>query len=454
MPAINENIYKAYDIRGIYPKDIDAATAEAIGEAYGRFIGSGSRIVVGRDVRLSSKELEEHMLKGLGRAGMMAVNIGIVPTPLVYFAIRHYGLDGGLMVTASHNPPEWNGFKLYGKGGEVIGQGTGMERIRELAAHVGSDEGSVKIVDKVDETLKAYRAFLLSKTSIIRRVRAMVDPGSGSYSGLAGRIMAEAGIEVSPINDIPDGRFTARSPEPKAESLTEIRKRVPETGMDFGVAFDADGDRAIFVDEKGSVIRGDIAFALFVRNYLKAGEKGVYDISCSDAVEEEIRRAGGMPVLTRPGRAFLLAKMMEENASIGGEISGHLYFSDVDFADDALFAALKMAELISHRGIALSQLVSELPAYEGAVLELDAEDAYKFDAIKAARSELEESGMRLITIDGVKAISDYGWFILRASNTSPKVRLIAESKTREGLERLVAYAKEVFGRAYSGVSKA
>ncbi len=446
-------IFKAYDIRGVYPGDIDGSAAEAIGKAYGRFIGSGS-IAVARDVRLSSGELMQHMLKGLKNAGIKTIDIGIVPTPVTYFAIRHYGLDGGIVVTASHNPPEWNGFKLYRKGGEIIGMGTGMERIMELAGHdsdmqTGGATEAQEAIDKSSETIEAYRGFLLTKVHVARRVKAVVDPGNGSYSGLAGRILSEAGVDVHPINNVPDGRFPARSPEPKPETLSGIMKGVVEQGADFGVAFDADGDRAIFIDEKGDVIRGDIAAALFIRNYLKAGEKAVYDVSCSDAVEEEIRRSGGIPLLTRVGRAFLLAKMMEENASIGGEISGHLYFSSVDFADDALFAALKMAELISISGRSLSQLVSELPRYEGSVLELDAEDRYKARIIDIVKSELEKSGMRLITIDGVKAIADYGWFILRASNTTPKIRLIAESKTAEGLKMLLDYAKGLYVRAYA-----
>ncbi len=451
---IDEKLFKAYDIRGIYPAQINNEFARVIGEAFGKYMGRGKKVAIGLDVRLSGKALMASMLEGIASTGVEVNDLGMAPTPFIYFAIIKYGLDGGMIVTASHNPKEWNGFKLYGSHGSVIGLGSGLERVMELAKKAegkGSIE-SLKTKDLRADAMSAYRSFLLGSAHIKGRLSIGIDPGNGSYSGLASSVLREVGLEVTAINDTPDGSFPSRSPEPKPESIGQLVDTVKSKGLDFGVAFDADGDRAIFVDEKGNVLRGDISFALFVRHILKRGESCVYEVSCSKLVEDEIAACGGKPIISRVGRAFILNRMMDEKASLGGETSGHTYFSEANNADDALFAAIKMAWILSSSGTSLSELVSEMPRYETSVRELDVDEEVKFRTIDILRKRLEESGYRIVTLDGVKVMRDDGWFILRASNTSPKIRLIAESDNKEGLEAVLDYAMVQFNTAYADAS--
>lgn len=445
---LGENIFKAYDVRGVYPKDLDETTAEALGCSFGEYIGNGKTIVLSRDVRLSSDSLREGMLKGLSSSDPKIVDIGVAPTPVVSFVIKHHGFDGGVMITASHNPKEWNGFKFYKKKGEPLSMESGLQIIKNTVEKGKQCKGkTIKIKDTSRKTIEEYERFLLDKINIGKKVRMVVDPGNGSYCSIAKRILEKAGIEVIAINNTPNGEFPARSPEPKEESLGGLRKMVIESKTDFGVGFDADGDRGIFVDGKGRVLRGDFALALFVRNLLKKGEKAVYTVSCSNVVEEQIVKAGGIPIMTKVGRTFIGESVEREKAVIGGEIAGHTFFSEIYNIDDPLFATLKMAELIANKGKTLAQLFDEIPRYETVDIELGIEDNLKFGTIDEVRKILTGKGYKIITLDGVKAIVDGGLFILRASNTTPVIRLVAEAKNKKDLDKIVKLAREVFKEA-------
>ncbi len=452
---LGDGIFKAYDIRGIYPGEIDESTADLVGQSFGAYIGKGKTVGISRDVRTSGASLYGSMAKGLAASGVSLIGLGVTPTPLMYFAVRHYGLDGGIIITASHNPPEWNGFKLYGKMGAAIGTDSGLAAVRDGARPMSPLATSTPmpyIEDRSAAAALAYERFLLNMASPLKGLRIGVDPGSGSYSGMAARVLRKAGAEVFAINDIPDGRFPFRPPEPKPEFLSDLRELVTSRGLDFGVAFDADGDRGIFVDGKGRVLRGDLAFAVFVRNLLKKGEKAVFEVSCTDAVGEEVLRAGGIPVTVRVGRTYMLESMAREKAAMGGEISGHTYFSEAFCGDDALMAGLKMAELVSKSKKSLADMLDEITPYENAAAELDVSDSLKFAVIEALKEKLSRSN-KVVTIDGAKVITPKGWFILRASNTSPKIRLIAEARSRKDLEDLLGYARQEFGDALASLSK-
>ncbi len=451
---LGDEIFKAYDIRGIYPAEIDESTAELVGQSFGTYLGNGKSVGISRDVRTSGASLYESMAKGLSASGVKLIGLGITPTPLMYFAVRHYGLDGGVIITASHNPSEWNGFKLYGKMSAAIGMDSGLAAIRDGARSASALAVPTQmpyIEDRSASASLAYERFLLNTVHLRKGLRIGVDPGSGSYSGMAARVLRKAGAEVFAINDIPDGRFPFRPPEPKPESLSGLRELVTSRSLDFGVAFDADGDRGIFVDGKGRVLRGDLAFAVFVRNLLKRGEKAVFEVSCTDAVGEEVLRAGGIPVMTRVGRTYMLESMAKEKAAMGGEISGHTYFSEAFCGDDALMAALKMADLVSKSGKGLSDLLDEITPYENAAMELDVAEKLKFRVIEALKERLSRSN-KVVTIDGVKVITQNGWFILRASNTTPKIRLIAEARSAKDLEGILKYARQEFGAAISSLA--
>ncbi len=439
---IYNRIFKAYDIRGKYPTEINKDFAVVLGNGFGSFVGAGKKVVVGRDVRSSSKELSDSLISGLNEAGVDAIDIGIVPTPIVYFAISKYMLDGGVIVTASHNPKEWNGFIVCNGEPQVIGMGLGLEKILELIKRKDfSLNGGGSSEDYSSKALEDYESFLKGKANVKKKMKIGIDPGNGACSEVAKRMLSGVGIECHAINDIADGEFSKRPPEPKPEYLSEIKELVVINNLDFGVAYDGDGDRAIFIDNNGNVLRGEIPIAVFAKNYIRSGEKGVYEVSCSNVVEEMIKLNGGIPLLSRVGHSFIIKKMREESAKFGGEISGHIYFDETNYVDDAIFATVKMAELLSESDRKFSDVIKELPRYLTLTKEFEVDDGIKYLLIEMLKSSFEGSGYRIITIDGVKAVSDKGWFIIRASNTTPIVRLTAESKNKEILDAIVDFAE-------------
>ncbi len=446
---LNEQVFRAYDIRGIYPRDIDEEFAEGIGHAFGRFIGKGKRVLVGRDVRISSPSLSERLVRGILDEGLGIVYAGIIPTPLLYFAISRYGLDGGITVSASHNPPEWNGFKVCRDNAYVIGLGSGLETMREMMNKGGFGKADVsgKMVDNSASIMKDYLDFISGMVGPLNGLKVGVDPGNGAYSGTGSSTFARKGADVHPLNDVPDGTFPSRSPEPTPSSIAGLVRLVKSEGLDLGVAFDGDGDRVLFVTEKGDVIEGDVALALLVRAYLKPGQKVVYEPSCSTVVEDEIREMKGVPLLTKVGHSHFKSAMKTQGAAMGGEISGHMYFSETYGAEDGLFAGLKVADMLIRSGRKFSQLVDELPKYSKVFVEVDADDKIKYAAVERAKEKLSKEGYRIVDVDGVKAYTDDGWLLIRPSNTTPKIKMTAEAKDRKRAEQLIQIAKEGIGRA-------
>jgi len=450
---IKENIFRAYDIRGIYPSEINENVSELIGKGFGTFIGGpGKKLAVGRDVRLSSESLSTSLINGLTSVGVDVLDLGVVPTPIVYFAISHWNLDGGVVVSASHNPPEWNGFKLCREKARLVGSGLGLEEVKKLIQNKNfklSKKGNV--VNRRDDILREYKAFIFNKVTLKRSFKVGIDPGNGSCSCIAKEILEKFGLNIKAINDTPDGKFPSRSPEPTEESVSALKELVVKENLDFGVAFDGDCDRALFVDEKGNTLRGDIVLALFIRYFLKCGEKVVYEVSCTTAVEDEIKSKGGIPILTRVGHSFILDKMISEKAKFGGEISSHLYFGDIYGLDDAIFSVLKVAELLSLRDASLSQLVNELPKYETYRENFEIPDEYKFKVIEGIKEKLQKEGYNVITIDGAKVVEKEGWFILRASNTLPQIKLTVEARNKESLQELTKFATEILFEVYKNI---
>ncbi len=432
---IKDSIFRSYDIRGIYPSDIDESLAELVGRSFGELIGEGRKVLVGMDVRVSSKGLAERLVDGILSEGLDIVFAGVIPTPLLYFAISRYKLDGGITVSASHNPPEWNGFKICRKDAYVIGLGTGLEEMREMIKRDGfADRGRGSMEDRSTDIVRDYIEALSGKIGPLEGLKVGIDPGNGAYSGLATGIFRRKGAMVKAINDIPDGRFPSRSPEPNPHTIGELVALVKSEGLDLGIAFDGDGDRVLFVTEKGDVIGGDTALALLVKGYLKSGEKVVYEPSCSSVIEDEIKAAGGIPLLSKVGHSHFKERMKKENARFGGEISGHMYFQETYGADDGLFSALKMSELLCVSRSSLSSLVERLPKYVKVYEEFESDDKKKFGIIDAMAKSLSGKGYRIIDVDGVKIVTEDGWLLARASNTGPKIRMAAEAKT-EGRAR-------------------
>jgi phosphomannomutase/phosphoglucomutase len=444
---MREEIFRAYDVRGVYGRDFAEEDAKLIGLAFATYLGGeGKRISVGWDVRKSSRSLASALIDGLSLTGATVLSLGLVPTPIVYFAVANWNLDGGVVVTSSHNPPEWNGFKLCRENALLCGWGTGLEEVKKIIDSKMFRYSAFKgrVEEAGERILEEYENYLLdSFKGRIGRLKVLIDPGNGSCSVIGKKILQKSGLTVESMNDYPDGGFPSRSPEPTEESLSALRKMVKDGGYDFGVGYDGDGDRALFVDDEGNVIRGDVVLALFVKHFLrdKPGEKIVYEVSCSKLVEEVSRENRVVPVMSRVGHTFILGKMVSEKAFFGGEISSHLYFGEIYGLDDAIFATLKVAQLLTLTGRKLSELVSELPKYEFLRKDYGVPDKVKFMVVNDLARVFEKEGRKTITIDGVRVELEDGWFILRASNTLPQVKLAAEARSRQALEEIVRYAE-------------
>lgn len=443
---INEKIFRAGSVRGVYGRDLDEEVAERMGKAFGTFVGFGKKVVVGRDARNSGTVLKRGVIAGLVSVGCDVVDIGTVTTPMFNFTIAHKGFDAGICVTASHNPAEWNGFKLAREHGMLCGEGTGMEQIKQLFIenkfNSHTDEGTVEELDVYPE----YKEFVLSKVKPKKRLNIVIDPGNGVGGYFVEDLFKSAGHSVFVINGKPDGSFPSRPSDPVEENVSELKREVVSRGADMGIAFDGDADRIALIDDKGRYVpSGNITIPLISEHYLQKhkGAKIVFDVCCSSGVEELVSKMGGKPVISRIGQAFIVNRMSDEGAVFGGEYSNHLNFSDMYFFDDAVFGGLKISEIVSSKGKNFSQLVDEIPRYPASkVLEIPCNDDTKFAIVSAIAEKLKKD-YRLIDIDGIKAYDkDNNWMLIRASNTLPVIKINSEGKTEEKMRFLFELAKK------------
>jgi phosphoglucosamine mutase len=447
MVQKSPHIFRAYDIRGVYGKDLDEKTAESLGRSFGTYIGKGKKVAVSRDYRVSGEKLKKSFILGLISTGCNVVDIGIVTTPMMYFAVKKYNLDGGVQITASHNPPEWNGFKMTKEDGILCSQGFGMEEIRDIfMKEKFVSTGAIGEVSSIDIS-RDYTDFVLSKVKSTRKLKIVLDPGNGAACGIAEDVFRKAGHDVVVINGVPDGNFPARPSEPLEENVTKLKQKVVEVGADMGIAFDGDADRSAFVDNLGRFVwSGNFMIPIFSQHYLPKNKnaKIVFDICCSSYVEEFIKSKGGVPIASRVGHSFVMNKMLEENAIFGGEYSNHLYFSEVFGFDDALFGGLKMAEIVSSDG-PFSEIVNGISSYPASkVSEIHCADDKKFDIVARIGKRLQNEGYKILDIDGVKAFDkDGNWVLIRASNTAPMIKVNSEAKTKERMQELFDYGNRV-----------
>jgi len=442
---ISEHIFRAYDIRGIYGKDLTANIAEQIAKGFGTYLGGvGKNLAVGRDVRLSGEELEKAVIRGLVSVGCNVMDLGLVTTPILYWSIAHLKRDGGVMVTASHNPPEWNGFKLCREKGLIVGQGFGMEELKAIIKRKKFSEPASTGKSHTYNILNEYSRFILNKIRLDRKLKVVLDTGNGASGIIAPKLFRQLGCKVKVLHEELDGRFPSRSPEPTPEALQPLRAEVKKTGADFGVGYDGDGDRSVFVDDKGRILTGDIVSIIFTKAFVqKAGNKVVYDVSCSLAVEESIKASGGIPVVEKVGRPFMMERVLREKAVFGGERSGHFYFSDIYGIDDGTYASLKMAEIISKSSEPLSKMIGAIPKYYSSTVNMACPDEHKFKVTEKTKTFFKKLGYKIIQIDGVKAYDEEGWVLMRPSNTEPLIRIFVEGKTKQKHGQLLSLAKKV-----------
>jgi len=441
---MSQSIFRAYDIRGRYPVEIDESVAYRIGLAFANMLGKSGRVVVGRDVRVSGSRLAKAVAAGLSDGGLDVKDAGVVPTPVLYLGVVELGFNGGIQVTASHNPPEWNGFKLVTGDGETVSEARGMDVIRRLFNEARSRAPREEEPERID-LAPHYIERVKSLVRLRRRVKIVVDFSNGAGCVIGPRLLRELGCELIPLNAEPDGSFPAHPPEPRPDTLQELVGVLREWGADLGAGLDGDADRSLFVDDLGRFLEGDLSLAVLLHGLEKRG-KVVYDVSSSSVVEDVAVRLGFEPVLSRTGRAFMLRRVREVKALIGAEKSNHIYFSELHGFDDGLYAVAKMAELVSSLSTPLSRLVDSLPKYyASSIRAVEVPDELKWRVVESVAGRLKARTQRLVEIDGVKAYLEDGWILVRPSNTMPQVKYTAESRTEAGLERLIRLVEELLG---------
>ena len=448
---MNPQIFREYDIRGIADRDLTDETIRAIGRGFGQRMRERgqSRVAVGRDVRLSSARIRSALIEGLRDQGANVVDVGVVPTPALYFAVVTMKTDAGVMVTGSHNPIEYNGLKLSDGIQSLHGPDIQELRGRAESAGVQGARGSVEEAS-VDD---AYLADLVARVGSVGPIRVVCDPGNGAASILGPKFLRAIGCRVDAIFDEPDGRFPNHLPDPTVPALmAALMKRVPETSSDVGIGFDGDADRVGAVDEKGRLLFGDQVLALYAADVLakRPGSPVVFEVKCSQGLVEWVEQKGGKPIMWKAGHSLIKAKMRETHAPLGGEMSGHMFFADEFYGyDDALYAAGRLLRILAGSGgKPLSALVDALPQAKYVAtpeIRLDCTDASKFDIVNKVR-EYYRARHEVLDVDGVRVQFGDGWGLVRASNTQPALVVRFEARSPERLQAISRDVYEVLAR--------
>lgn len=429
-------IFRAYDIRGIFGDDLTEGISEDIGKAFGTHISKGT-IAVGMDNRLSSGKLKEALINGILSTGVNVIDIGMVPTPLLYFSIHRLELEGGIMITGSHNPPQYNGFKLCDGTDTLYGP-----QIKELGDMVKAgkfNEGAGEVTAR--DMIADYIEYVTQNIKLNRSLKVVIDAGNGVAGLVAPKLYKKLGMDVVELYCEPDGNFPNHEADPTVdENLEDLIKKVKAEGADFGVGFDGDGDRAGFVTDEGEIVRGDQALILYSREILsrKPGSKIIFEVKCSQALSEDIKSHGGVPIMYRTGHSFIKKKIKEEGAEAAGEMSGHFFFADRYMGfDDGIYAGARMAEMLAKSSEKMSDIISTIPHYHSTPeIRIDCPDDQKFDIVDKVTKSFEKMNLDVITVDGARVTWPDGWGLVRASNTTPKLILRFEAKTPERLTEI------------------
>ncbi|MFO0773165.1 MAG: phosphomannomutase/phosphoglucomutase [Nitrospiraceae bacterium] len=462
-------IFREYDIRGVVGDDLTEDIAEQIGRGYATLArAQGAKTVsVGRDGRLSSPALHARLLKGLTAGGLDVVDIGICPTPLVYFSLFTLPVDGGIMITGSHNAAEYNGFKMCI--GKTAIYGDSIQQVRMTIERGAFSSGAGRVSEHA--IIPDYLAYLKEHFKHVdaRHLRVVVDAGNGAASLLAGAAMAQLGCTVTELYCDLDGRFPNHHPDPTVpENLDDLIRKVRETGAHVGMGYDGDADRIGAVDEKGTILWGDRLMVVYSRDILesKAGSTIISEVKASQHLYDDIHKCGGRPIMWKTGHSLIKAKMKEEHAALAGEMSGHMFFADRYFGfDDAVYASCRLVEILAKQKKPLSALVADLPpSCVTPEIRVDCPDAVKFDLVKAVQETLLAAAKQktplgpqgliirdVVTIDGIRTIFQQGWGLIRASNTQPALVLRFEAPTDAQLTAVRAVIEGELQRAKKGL---
>jgi phosphomannomutase len=457
MMGVIDEVFKAYDIRGIYPDQIDEDLAWKVGHAAAQFLrtclsgyergqASSNRIVVAHDMRPHSKPLVQALIEGISSSGAGCIDIGLCDTPMVYFAVNQVGACGGIQVTASHNPIEYNGFKISGHKARPVGRDSGLREIQRIVRALRRmPEGAIGAPPQQVDLWEEYRKHILAFLKAPRRLKVVVDASNGMGGKMIPAVFGNGDVDILPLNFEIGGEF-AHPPNPLVEAnLQPTKDAVVRHGADLGICMDGDGDRCMFVDEKGQTVRCDLMTALLARHFLadSPGAMVVYDLRSSRAVPEEIRAAGGVPRRERVGHAFMKKAMADGHAVFGGELSGHFYFRDNYNCDSGAIAFATAVTVLSSQRKAFSKLVAPLRRYShSGEINFEAEDK------QARMQEVEEAfcDAEIDHLDGVTCQYEDWWCNVRPSNTEPLLRLSLEARTPKMMREKLKQLKAILGK--------
>jgi phosphomannomutase/phosphoglucomutase len=437
---MNPEVFREYDVRGVVDRDLTPEFVGQLGQAIGvHAVRGGARtMTLGRDCRLSSEAYQEALGQGIRSAGVDVIDIGLCATPMLYFSIRHLRADGGVMVTGSHNPPDFNGFKICIGPDTIYGQE--IQELRRIIEAGPPQTASVEGSIRREEIFPAYEDFLLRHVKIREGLKIVVDGGSGVGGFFALPLLERFGCRVRGIFCTPDGRFPHHFPDPTIpENLHDLIRAVLEEEADVGVAYDGDADRIGVIDDRGEILWGDELLLLFSRSILKEnpGAAVIGEVKCSQKLYDDISANGGRPIMWKAGHSLIKGKMKEEKALLAGEMSGHIFFADRYFGyDDALYATVRLLEILSESGEKLSALTSDIPqTFATPEIRVDCPDRIKMPVVEAVREHFRKTH-EIIAIDGVRIDFGDGWGLLRASNTQPVLVLRFEAKTEARLRAI------------------
>ena len=436
--TLSREIFRQYDVRGIVGRDLTASTAYTLGRGYAAYLanrGASGPVAIGRDNRPSGDELRDALVRGLTESGLDVIDIGQVPTPLLYWSLNHLAVVGGIQVTGSHNPPEYNGFKLSLGTASIHG-----EEIQEIyrlavAGKFPTGKGSVRTREIID----AYVDDIVARTGPLqRRLKVVVDCGNGVGALVAPKLFDRLDVEWTGLFCESDGTFPNHHPDPTVvNNLQDLIRAVRSSGADLGVGFDGDADRIGVVDGDGTIVWGDHVLILYARDALErtgAGQPIVFDVKCSQALPDEIAKAGGVPVMWKTGHSLMKDKMHELHAPVGGEMSGHMFFSEGFYGhDDALYGAARLIRIVAASGTSLAGMLAGVPKFVSTPeLRVDVDESRKFQIVEDAIGHFRKTH-EVIDVDGARVLFGDGWGLIRASNTQPILVTRYEARTAQRL---------------------
>ncbi|MFO8163460.1 MAG: phosphomannomutase/phosphoglucomutase [Thermodesulfobacteriota bacterium] len=445
---MNPEIYREYDIRGVIGEDIREDEFVTIGRGFGTYFNrvGEKTIVVGRDCRLSSPKIRDDVTEGLLNSGCNVLDIGICPTPILYFALRHLKADGGIMITASHNPPDYNGFKIC-SGFDTI-YGKEIQKVRQILEKGDFVSGKGKYSSH--EVTEPYIERITRDITIKQGIKVGFDAGNGTAGPVGVAILQSFGCEVHDLYCDMDGSFPNHEPDPTVlDNMRDLIKEVREHNLTVGIGVDGDGDRIGVVDSSGNIVFGDMLLLLFARDILDTnpGATIISEVKCSDRMYKDIEAHGGNAIMWKTGHSLIKSKMKESKALLAGEMSGHMFFADRYYGyDDAIYASCRLLEILSKSGESLVGLLANVPkSHTTPEIRVDCPDSKKFELVERLKDEFRKH-YKIIDVDGVRIVFDDGWGLVRASNTQPALVLRFEAQSKERLEEIRTMVESAIDR--------